>query len=86
LVDYLVSPPGVGDNGKWQPLWTRYVPGMVAGNYTRVNWDGSQAPIWEPVIGEHTCAKVAVSRLRFAFLTARFVSGSALPILSFIFV
>ena len=38
----LVSPPGVGDNGKFEPIWTRYISGMVAGNRTRVNWDGSQ--------------------------------------------
>ena len=60
---YLISPPGVGDNGKWQPLWTRYISGMTAGNYTRVNWQGSEAPIWSPSVGEHTCAKVAISKL-----------------------
>ena len=60
---YLISPPGVGDNGKWEPLWTRYISGITAGNRTRVSVNGADAPVWQPAKGEHTCAKVAITRV-----------------------
>lgn len=37
---YLISPPGVGDNGNWIPLWTRFVSGVAAGNHSRVTPNG----------------------------------------------
>jgi hypothetical protein len=60
---YLVSPPGVGDNGKWIPLWTRYLTGIAAGNHSRATPVATDAPLWRPVAGEHTCAKVAISKI-----------------------
>lgn len=58
-----MSPPAVGDNGKFIPLWTRYITGLAAGNGTRATPNANDAPLWRPVVGEHTCAKVAVSKL-----------------------
>ena len=60
---YLVSPPGVGDNGKWVPLWTRYLTGIAAGNHSRATPVATDAPLWRPVAGEHTCAKVGISKI-----------------------
>jgi hypothetical protein len=60
---YLISPPAVGDNGKFVPLWTRFIAGLAAGNGTRATPNGADAPLWRPTVGEHTCAKVAVSKM-----------------------
>lgn len=55
VTHYAVEPPGVGDNGNWSPLAT-YTIGTIpaSGSVTRqVNW--------VPLVGEHTCLKVAIS-------------------------
>ena len=55
VTHYAVEPPGVGDNGNWSPLST-YTIGTIpaGGNVTRrVNW--------VPLVGQHTCLKVAIS-------------------------
>jgi len=55
VTHYAVEPPGVGDNGNWAPLSTYSVATIPAnGSVTRqVNW--------VPLVGEHTCLKVAIS-------------------------
>lgn len=55
VTHYAVEPPGVGDNGNWAPLATYTVAAIPAnGSVTRqVNW--------VPLVGEHTCLKVAIS-------------------------
>jgi M6 family metalloprotease-like protein len=55
VTHYAIEPPGVGDNGNWAPLSTYSVPIIPAGgSVTRhVNW--------VPLVGEHTCLKVAIS-------------------------
>ncbi len=55
VTHYAVEPPGVGDNGNWAPLSTYTIPVIPAnGSVTRrVNW--------VPLVGEHTCLKVAIS-------------------------
>jgi M6 family metalloprotease-like protein len=56
VTHYAVEPPGVGDNGNWSPLLTYSLPNVPAGGSVvgRVNW--------VPLVGEHTCLKVAVSQ------------------------
>jgi M6 family metalloprotease-like protein len=56
VTHYAVEPPGVGDNGNWSPLITYSVPNVPAAGTTvgRANW--------VPVVGEHTCLKVAISQ------------------------
>jgi M6 family metalloprotease-like protein len=55
VTHYAIEPPGVGDNGNWAPLSTYTIPAIAAnGSVTRrVNW--------VPLVGEHTCLKVAIS-------------------------
>jgi M6 family metalloprotease-like protein len=55
VTHYAVEPPGVGDNGNWAPLSTYTVATIPAGGSVtrRVNW--------VPLVGEHTCLKVAIS-------------------------
>jgi len=56
VTHYAVEPPGVGDNGNWSPLATYSVPNVPAGGSVvgRANW--------VPLVGEHTCLKVAISQ------------------------
>jgi hypothetical protein len=55
VTHYAIDPPGVGDNGNWAPLSTYTIPAIpAAGSVVRqVNW--------VPLVGEHTCLKVAIS-------------------------
>lgn len=53
---YIVSPPGVGDNGTWAPFDTVIVPALAAGE-TRIV-EASRK--WKPAVGEHTCVKVMI--------------------------
>jgi M6 family metalloprotease-like protein len=55
VTHYTVDPPGVGDNGNWAPLSTYTIPNIPAAGseIRRVNW--------VPLVGEHTCLKVAIS-------------------------
>lgn len=55
VTHYAVEPPGVGDNGNWSPLSTYTIATIPAGGSVirRVNW--------VPLLGEHTCLKVAIS-------------------------
>jgi M6 family metalloprotease-like protein len=55
VTHYAIEPPGVGDNGNWAPLSSYTVPTIpAAGSVSRqVNW--------VPLVGEHTCLKVAIS-------------------------
>ncbi|MGY2093449.1 IPT/TIG domain-containing protein [Nocardia gipuzkoensis] len=55
VTHYAVEPPGVGDNGNWSPLVTYSLPNVPAGGSVvgRANW--------VPLVGEHTCLKVAIS-------------------------
>jgi hypothetical protein len=53
---YLISPPGVGDNGTWTPFDTVVVPPLAAGE-TRIV---AATRKWRPVVGEHTCLKVMI--------------------------
>lgn len=55
VTHYAVEPPGVGDNGNWAPLATYTVAAIPAnGSVTRqVNW--------VPLVGKHTCLKVAIA-------------------------
>ena len=55
VTHYVVDPPGVGDNGNWGPLSTYTIANIpAAGSEIRsVNW--------VPLVGEHTCLKVAIS-------------------------
>ena len=52
LTFYVVTPPGVGDNGNWGPLQTKVIP-----NITK-NDSGEANVIWVPEVGEHTCLKI----------------------------
>jgi M6 family metalloprotease-like protein len=56
VTHYAVEPPGVGDNGNWSPLLTYSLPNVPAGGSVvgRANW--------VPLVGEHTCLKVAISQ------------------------
>ncbi|KAH7152846.1 hypothetical protein EDB81DRAFT_868131 [Dactylonectria macrodidyma] len=51
---YVVSPPGVGDNGNWVARGTQTIPHIPAGGNEVVGFD------WMPAVGEHTCLRVAV--------------------------
>ena len=55
VTHYAIQPPGVGDNGAWSPLSTYTLAAIPAGGSVvgRVNW--------VPLLGEHTCLKVAIS-------------------------
>ncbi len=55
VTHYSVEPPGVGDNGNWAPLTTYTIATIPSGGSVtrRVNW--------VPLLGEHTCLKVAIS-------------------------
>lgn len=51
---YVNSPPGIGDSGNWTPLKTVTIQTTTAGsNYV------AEAE-WDPLLGEHTCLKVAI--------------------------
>jgi hypothetical protein len=52
---YSISPPGVGDNGAWTPLKTVTIASVAAGGFF------DAAVNWVPVVGAHTCLKVAIS-------------------------
>ena len=56
VTHYAVEPPGVGDNGNWSPLVTYSLANVPAGGSAagRANW--------VPLVGEHTCLKVAISQ------------------------
>ncbi|WP_328665231.1 IPT/TIG domain-containing protein [Streptomyces sp. NBC_00322] len=56
VTHYVVTPPGVGDNGNWSPIRTNTVSSIPA-NGTEI----STAP-WVPTVGEHTCLKVEISK------------------------
>ena len=50
---YVNSPPAIGDNGTWVPHAVRTIPTIAAGSSENVY------TTWYPVVGEHTCLKVA---------------------------
>ncbi len=54
VTHYVVTPPGVGDNGNWAPLATRTIASIAPNSFDEnyVNW--------VPIVGEHTCLKVAI--------------------------
>jgi hypothetical protein len=56
VTHYAIEPPGVGDNGNWAPLDSYTISSIAAGGVSEnfVNW--------VPLVGEHTCLKVAVSQ------------------------
>ncbi len=56
VTHYAINPPGVGDNGSWAPLSTYTIPAIPGGGVSEnfVNW--------VPLVGEHTCLKVAISQ------------------------
>ncbi|MCP4375285.1 MAG: hypothetical protein GY794_03785 [bacterium] len=56
VTHYAISPPGVGDNGSWSPLST-YTIGAIPGGGVSENFVN-----WVPLVGEHTCLKVAISQ------------------------
>jgi M6 family metalloprotease-like protein len=56
VTHYVVTPPGVGDNGNWTPLAT-YSVGNIPANGSSDDFVG-----WVPAVGEHTCLKVAISQ------------------------
>ncbi|MGH9202585.1 MAG: hypothetical protein ACRD2A_15280, partial [Vicinamibacterales bacterium] len=56
VTHYAVEPPGVGDNGNWSPLVTYTLPNVPAGGSVVGRAD------WVPLVGEHTCLKVAISQ------------------------
>jgi hypothetical protein len=49
---YVITPPGVGDNGNWGPIQTKVVPNIARDEFADVSIN------WVPVVGEHTCLKV----------------------------
>jgi len=55
VTHYAVEPPGVGDNGNWAPLTTYTVAAIPA------NGSVIRQVNWVPLVGEHTCLKVAIS-------------------------
>jgi IPT/TIG domain len=55
---YVNTPPGIGDNGSWAPFDTVNVGTLAAGE-TRLVEAGRK---WRPAKGEHTCAKVEITR------------------------
>jgi hypothetical protein len=52
LTYYVVTPPGVGDNGVWTPIQTKVLGAVPA------NGEASDFVNWVPIVGEHTCLKV----------------------------
>ncbi|WP_428265863.1 IPT/TIG domain-containing protein [Haliangium sp.] len=54
VTHYAITPPGVGDNGNWAPLSTYTIPTIVAGGVSESHVN------WVPLVGEHTCLKVAI--------------------------
>ena len=50
---YVNSPPAIGDSGTWVPHAVRTIPTIAAGSSEAV------FASWYPVVGEHTCLKVA---------------------------
>ena len=54
VTHYVITPPGVGDNGNWAPLATRTIA-SIAPNGSDENYVN-----WVPIVGEHTCLKVAI--------------------------
>lgn len=54
VTHYVITPPGVGDNGNWAPLATHTIASIPPNNAHEgyVNW--------VPTVGEHTCLKVAI--------------------------
>lgn len=56
VTHYAINPPGVGDNGSWSPLSTYTIPAIPSNGVSEnfVNW--------VPLVGEHTCLKVAISQ------------------------
>lgn len=53
---YVITPPGVGDNGTWAPFDTVVVPAFAPGE-TRIVETTRR---WRPAVGEHTCVKVVI--------------------------
>ena len=51
---YAINPPGVGDNGNWTPL-SSYTIASIPPNGSSENFVN-----WIPLVGEHTCLKVAI--------------------------
>lgn len=56
VTHYAISPPGVGDNGSWSPISTYTIP-AIPGDGVSENFVN-----WVPLVGEHTCLKVAISQ------------------------
>lgn len=56
VVHYAISPPGVGDNGTWTPIDTI--------EHALIPSNGSVQGFvpWVPLVGEHTCLKVAIEQ------------------------
>lgn len=53
---YVVSPPGVGDNGNWAPLTSKTISNIAANSYSDITAN------WVPVVGQHTCLRVFASK------------------------
>lgn len=49
---YVVTPPGVGDNGNWGPLETKVISSVTKDSSAQAN------VIWVPEVGQHTCLKI----------------------------
>lgn len=54
VTHYAINPPGVGDNGNWTPL-SSYTIASIPSNGSSENYVN-----WVPLVGEHTCLKVAI--------------------------
>ena len=54
VTHYAINPPGVGDNGNWTPMAT-YTIASIPNNGSSENYVN-----WVPLVGEHTCLKVAI--------------------------
>lgn len=52
---YVVSPPGVGDNGNWSPIGFKTIPNIAVSSHVDI------ACNWVPVVGRHTCLRVYAS-------------------------
>ncbi len=53
---YVVTPPGVGDNGNWSPLSTVTVANIAQNSFQNVMTN------WVPVVGQHTCLRAFASQ------------------------
>ncbi len=53
---YVVTPPGVGDNGNWTPLSTVTVANIAQNAFQNVMTN------WVPVVGQHTCLRAFASQ------------------------